>query len=387
MNLQELQRRNQELAILNTIAQNLNREPELELALDDALQQVIQLLGLQTGWIWLFNPPTQNAYLAAAHNLPPIFDERPELLAGTCYCIKKYLTGNLDDASNISEITCTRLEDLNEGTSGLRYHASIPLFSQDQKMGILNVLSSDSQELAEEQLRLLYTIGDMISIAIDRSRLFANSRQAGIIEERNRLAREIHDTLAQSLAAISLRLESLDILLEQGVDTPKLQPPLRATLDLVHHSLEEARRSVLDLRASPLEESNLPLALEKLVQEVKASTSSRGHCQVQGQYRRLSQRVEMGLYRIAQEALHNIRQHAQAKKFSLLIEYTPQMLRLYINDNGQGFDPEAEVQGFGLIGISERAKLLGAQLAIQSQIGEGTHLTLHLPIDSNEPTH
>ncbi len=384
MDIKQLQQRNKELAILNTIAQNLNRELELEQALDQSLEQVAELMELQTAWIWLFNPTSQTAYLAASHKLPPVFEERPELLAGSCYCIKKYLTGNLENASNISEITCTRLENLLEGTSGLRYHASIPLFSQGEKLGILNVLSADSQELSEDKLRLLYTIGDMLSIAIDRSRLFTNSHQAGVVEERNRLAREIHDTLAQGLAAISLRLESMEILLEQKAPIQKVQQQISSTLKLTRHSLEEARRSVLDLRASPLENANLATALETLVQELEEPQSLQGHFQLFGQYRRLPQRIEMGIFRIAQEALHNIRQHAQAQNFSLHIHYQQHKLHLLIEDDGIGFDTDQEVKGFGLVGLNERANLIHAHLEVRSQLQKGTQIKVSIVTTADE---
>lgn len=380
MNLQQLQQKNKELAILNAIAQHLNQELELEKALDAALRQTIELLQLKTGWIWLFNPASQTAYLAASHQLPPVFSSRPDLLSGTCYCIQKYLTGNLENASNISEITCTRLDNLLEGTDGLRYHASVPLFSQQEKLGILNVLSSNSQELSEENLSLLYTIGDMLGIAIARARLFANSRQAGIVEERNRLAREIHDSLAQGLAAISLRLESIELLLEKESAREKIKNQVQKTLDLTRSNLEEARRSVLDLRASPLEEGNLATALEKLCRELESESGVKSHFSVTGQYRRLAQRIEMGLFRIAQEAIHNVRQHARAHSFSLHLSYEAQQIGLSLVDDGRGFQADQPGQGFGLISMSERTKLLQGQLSIQSSPSKGTQLIISLPL-------
>ncbi len=376
MNLQQLQQHNNELAILNSIAQVLNQELDLEKALDRALQKSIELLQLKTGWIWLFNPASNTAYLAASHQLPPIFAERPELLSGTCYCIKKYLTDKLDNASNISEITCTRLENLQDGTSGLRYHASIPLSSQQEKLGILNVLSTDSQELSQSNLQLLYTIGDMLGIAIARARLFANSRQTGVIEERNRLAREIHDTLAQSLAAISLRLESMEILLEKEVPKARLQDQVQKTLSLTRNSLEEARRSVLDLRASPLEQGNLATAIELLIEDLRSPKNLKVDFEILGQYRLLAQRVEMALYRIAQEAINNIRQHARAKKVRVSLHYQNDSVVLQIEDNGIGFDFQKEQDGFGLISINERAKLIHSGINVQSSPGAGTQITV-----------
>ncbi len=378
MELQDLQQRNQELSTLNSIAQDLNKEVELENALNATLRQAVHLLNLRTGWIWLLNEETGSAYLAAGYNLPSVFQNKPELLTGWCHCIDKYLSDNVDDASNISEITCTRLKDLEEGTEGLRFHASVPLVGSNGKVGILNAVSQNSRQLSDSQLQLLYTIGDMLSIAIERARLFENSKQLGIVEERNRLAREIHDTLAQGLSAISLRLESIQVLFEKNKleNVPQL---VQETLDLTKSNIEAARRSVLDLRATPLAEDNLVEALEKLARRVNQDNTLACSLKASGSYRRSSMRVEFGLFRIAQEAILNVIKHAQATELGVHIAYSQNAIRLTVTDNGQGFDAEMEVSGFGLIGISERVKLLAGSLEIESKKGEGTMIQCTIP--------
>lgn len=380
MNLHQLQQRNQELSILNAIAQDLNRMVELEHALDATLRQTVHLLQLRTGWIWLMNPDTGMAFIAAAYNLPPVFRQRPELLTGWCYCIEKYLTGNLENASNISEITCTRLKDLIEGTEGLRYHASVPLFGSKAKIGIMNVVSTDSQELSDEKLQLLYTIGDMLSIAVERARLFENSRQLGIVQERNRLAREIHDTLAQGLSGIALKLESIQAFLEKG-NLDKVSALVGQTLKLTKSNIEEARRSVLDLRATPLQENNLIEAIEKMLKRLQQQEGRTGQFEVKGRYRPLGMRIELGLYRIVQEAVQNIVKHAQTEHFWLSLQYGDQQVQLRIQDRGVGFTPAADEKGLGLIGIRERVHILKGKLNIESEEGVGTTLTIQIPID------
>ena len=212
---EQLQRRNRELSILNAIAQALNREVDLNRALQTALAQVAQLLDLDTGWIWLVGDDPRESYLAASQNLPPRLENEPRLMAGDCYCLRTFREGDLEGAANVNVVECSRLYRLVDGTDGLRYHASIPLYApNNKKLGVLNVASTDWRELSPDDLRLLYTLGDMLSIAIERARLFEQSAQVGAVEERNRLAREIHDTIAQGLTAISLQLESAEALME-----------------------------------------------------------------------------------------------------------------------------------------------------------------------------
>lgn len=386
-NLHQLQQQNQALTILNTIAQNLNKEVHLEKALNSALQQITQLLQLKTAWIWLFNADTQMAYIAAAINLPPIFTQQPELLTGWCWCIEKYLTGTgkeLKTAYNISEITCSRLENLRKGTDGLRYHASVPLQShQEQKIGILNVVSENSQELAPPTLELLRTIGDMLSIAIERAKLFENSHQLGIMQERNRLAREIHDTIAQGLTALSLKLETIDAFLEMDVHNPKIPELVRQSLQLTKSNLEEARRSVLDLRATPLQDSTLLEALEILVEETANNHDLKVTFQPLGTYQKLPLRTEMALYRIAQEAVQNVIKHAAAQYLTVQLKYQTDSVVLKVEDDGVGFDiaPKSiSTQGFGLLGISERVKLLKGKMELKSELGAGTVLEVEVNI-------
>lgn len=249
----ELQQRNRELSILNTIAQALNREVDLSQALHTTLVNVAEIFDLQTGWIWLMHPESGDPYLAAALHLPPGLANFPRRMEGWCYCLETYEAGDMAGAANVNVVTCSRLKNLVDGTDGLRYHASIPLYAHEKRLGVLNVASPDWQELSPADLQLLHTIGDLLSIAVERARLYEHSLQAGAVEERNRLAREIHDTLAQSLAGITLKLETAGALLEQTAGARPAQETIEQALALAQASLEEVRRSVLDLRAAPLE--------------------------------------------------------------------------------------------------------------------------------------
>ncbi len=377
----ELRRRNHELSILNAIASALNRSVELDQALQISLSQVAELLGLQTGWVWLINEETGKTYLAASQNLPPALQNNPRRMKGTCHCLDTYLEGDLEGAANINVLRCSRLAGLMGGTDGLRYHASIPLYAHKKKLGVLNVASTDWRELAPDDLRLLSTIGDLISIAIERSRLFARSAQMSVVEERNRLAREIHDTLAQGLSAVSLQLETADALLEASADPERVRKAVRQALTLTRANLEEARRSVLDLRAAPLEGRTLSKALEALAKEVTARGKTQVRLEAISDERPLPVRIEAGLYRIAQEALTNIERHANARQAKLRLEITPEQIQLRIWDDGQGFEPsQVPKDRYGLIGMNERARLLGGTFCLESSPGSGACLEVTIPL-------
>lgn len=383
----KLERRNRELSILSAIAQALNAEVDLRRALDTALAQTLELFDLQTGWVWLSDEVTGVSYVAAERHLPPALADHPARMNGRayCYCIDEFEDGTLT-AENVSIMTCSRLKGLRDGTDGLRSHASIAIYAQGKPVGILNVLSADWAALSKEDLQLLHTVGEMIGIAVERARLFSRSTQLGATEERNRLAREIHDTLAQGLTAITLKLESADALLDMTETDPdaaeRAKQYVRQALALTRFNLEEARRSVMDLRAAPLEGSTLAQAVEGLARDAAAKNDFELNLVLAGDVEMtLPLRVEAGLFRVAQEALTNIVNHAEAGHVTVMLNISAKSVVLTIEDDGRGFDTE-DVPGrcFGLIGINERIRLLGGSMVLCSAPGDGTTIEVTVPL-------
>lgn len=374
---QKLRRRNQELSILNAIAQALNQSIDLDQALHAVLAQVAELFDLETGWVWLLREDTSESYLAAQQRLPPALARKPERMEGGCTCLSTFRDGDLSGAANVNIVACSRLHGLVDGTDGLRYHASIPLYAHGRKMGVLNVASTDWRELTPDELQLLYTIGDMLGIAVERARLFDRSTRLGALEERNRLAREIHDTLAQGLTAVALQIESADALLEAGAAPKRVQQALQHALELTRANLEEARRSVMDLRAAPLENGTLTEAVGALAHDSPVPV----HFEVVGGERPLSPRIEAGLYRIVQEGLTNVARHAEATQAWLRLTLTPVEVHLVLEDDGKGFEPtHAPQKRYGLVGLNERVKLLNGRFHLESAPGEGTRLEVFIPL-------
>jgi len=392
-----LLRGNRDLAILYAIAGHLNRKVDVHEALQEVLAQVTKLLGLQTGWVWLLNE-AGSPYLAAAQALPPYLADHPERMTGFCLCLDTFVAGDLEGAANINVLRCSRLKnaerDKDPSSLGLRFHASIPIYAGNTPIGVLNVASEDWRELAEEELQLLHIIGDQIGLAIQRARLSAEHTQSAArlatIEERNRLAREIHDTLAQGLAAITLQLETADLLATSRPE--RAHEAILRALALARENLEEARRSVIDLRAAPLQDRTLPEALAALVQETAAKDIDIEYRSIpSSDFPVLPPRLEAGVYRIAQEALSNVYKHARAQHISLTLSIEEDELCLYIQDDGCGFNPDEVTQfsssgglnggHFGLTGMSERVKLLGGTLCISSEPGAGTCIAACVPLE------
>jgi two-component system NarL family sensor kinase len=378
----DLRRLFHELSVLNEIARELNRSVNLGEALGFTLAQVAELLGLRTGWIWLMNEDSSEPYLAAAQNLPPALANDPRRMDGSgyCYCLDTYKRGDLEGAANVNVLTCSRLDGLVDGTDSLRYHSSIPLYAQEKKLGVMNVASPGWRSLSPEDLQLLYTVGDLLSIAVERARLFARSTKLGALEERNRLAREIHDTLAQGLTATALQLESADALLDAGSEGA--HEPLRRALSLTRSNLEEAKRSVLDLRAAPLEGRPLSEALRALVDRWEAQTGISARYRAVNGSRPLPPSVEAALYRICQEALTNVARHAEAERVIVRLVATPEQVRLAVEDDGRGFET-SKVPGdrLGLIGMRERAEVLGGALEVYSEKGAGSRIEATVPLE------
>ncbi len=309
--------RTSDLATLSAVAEALNSAPDVESALTRTLALVAQRFGLQTGWVWLLDPESEQFYIAAVYNLPPFLQQPVQMTGESCSCIWEFRRGSLTPR-NIDVMECSRLRralrsNLASETAGLRYHASIPLTAGERSLGIMNLTGPSWRKLTLRELRLLSTVAYQVGGAVERERLAAEGTRLARAEERTRLAREIHDTLAQDLTAIALHLEGA--LRHLDSSPQRARERLERALSTTRESLVEARRSVLNLRASPLAGKPLEEALGALARTFTAETGIRARVTVSGQraLRALPLRTEAELFRIAQEALTNVRKHAQAR--------------------------------------------------------------------------
>ncbi|HYL75135.1 MAG TPA: two-component regulator propeller domain-containing protein [Bryobacteraceae bacterium] len=207
-------------------------------------------------------------------------------------------------------------------------------------------------------------------------------RFALVLDERARLAREIHDTLAQGFVGISSQLDAVALTLNGHLDTARQH--LNLARKMARHSLTEARRSVMDLRASALEGHDLQTAISQAARQWTAGSAVQVEVDIAGKSRKLPEEMEQHLLRIAQEAVTNTVKHAHAHKVRIGLEMDNGRLRMQVTDDGEGFEQTgafSEIDGhFGLLGMRERAQRLGGELQLASKPGQGTKVEVTVPL-------
>jgi len=207
------------------------------------------------------------------------------------------------------------------------------------------------------------------------ARYASTMEQLAVSRERNRLAHELHDTLAHGLSSVAVQLEAMRALWKSP-ETARAM--LTDALDATRTALGEARRAIAALRASPLEDLGLARALRALAESQAARAGLALELDVSGSLEGLDSEVEHAVYRIAAEALANAVRHAQARRLTVRLEHAGSRLRLLLADDGRGFDPAAAAGDgrFGLEGMRERARIIDATLEIESAAGKGTTVRL-----------
>ncbi|HIG27394.1 MAG TPA: hypothetical protein EYQ50_06205 [Verrucomicrobiales bacterium] len=222
----------------------------------------------------------------------------------------------------------------------------------------------------------------LLAWAVHRRRMqMAESQFSIILAERSRIARDLHDTLAQGFAGIAFQLEAVTCNVD---DAPsQAQRHLKVALSMVRHSLAEARRSVMNLRSTALDNGDLAGALAETAQSIMADRSVDLKVRTIGAKRSLSSEIEQSLLRVGQEAITNSLKHSGASRIQVSLDYEPNFVRLNITDNGQGFQvPSSDLDDgihFGLLGMHERAKQVNGRLEIRSLPDSGSHLLLEIP--------
>lgn len=268
----------------------------------------------------------------------------------------------------------------------------LPLVASGEEIGQL-ALALRERRFPRSAVRSYQTVAAQAALALENLRLVGEARragrQAGVLRERQRMAHEIHDTLAQGFTSIVMNLEAAESVMSREEEPGRVHRHIDQARLTARESLTEARRLVWALRPERLEEATLPEALVGLAERWTEESGIPASVATTGTPRPLPSGAEAALFRVAQEALANVRKHAQgASRVALTLSYMGDAVALDARDDGAGFDPAGEAGkardrdsgGFGLRGMRERVEGIGGTLSVESAPGEGTTLAVELPV-------
>jgi two-component system nitrate/nitrite sensor histidine kinase NarX len=266
------------------------------------------------------------------------------------------------------------------GDSGYRAWAGVPLKSKNRVLGALHLFAHAPRQFTPDDAALLQCIANQIGIAVENARNAQCVEQIAIVEERNRLAREIHDSLAQALGYLNLKTEMLEGTITRGeLDTARDE--VADVCRVVRDACYDVRESIDGLRTRWDDGAGLIPATAAYLHEFGQRAGLLTEYAVSDGEVRLAPVIEAEVFRIIQEALTNVRKHAQASRVRVAIKTAEGATRIEVADDGRGFAPDAsnDSQHFGLRIMRERAEHLGGTFQVESERGKGTHIVVQVP--------
>lgn len=255
----------------------------------------------------------------------------------------------------------------------------VPTAIAGQVEGMISIRFASRRNFGTGEMGLAQALANQAMLAMQLTRLSVQNRQAAVVAERNRMARDIHDTLAQGFTGVIVQLEAAEDARAQRLSAESDAHLARAR-ELAVESLGEARRSVQALRPNALTGKDLCAALAEMIEKRAAGTALRGAFSVEGEPRPLPPVWEDHLLHIGQEMLTNTLRHAHATHFKGHLIFASHALRMEFMDDGRGFDPKKKSDGLGLLGMKERVTAMNGTLTIQSADGQGCTISLALPL-------
>lgn len=365
------------LQLLKDIAEFLNTETHRQSMIDGALKMLIDHSSFKTGWIFFINEHGKHE-LSAHYQLPPTLqhDSNTYLCNDKCWCVNKFNKGELSNATNI--VACSRLEkaarEMPDENDNITHHATVPLISGDESFGLLNVATPHSTKFQKDELDLLESVAFQLGSTLKRLDLTTREKENMIIKERQRLARELHDSVNQMLFSIGITSHAAKAL----KDSEQARLAFERIENTSKYAMKEMKALIWQLK---------PIGLENgIIEAVKHYAKILDlniEITVNGFYN-IADDMEIELYRIMQEGLNNIRKHAGTKDAQILLEITDEELMLVISDKGQGFIPAEKIGlSHGLTNMYERVHKMNGALEIKSAKGQGTILITRLKLGGN----
>ncbi len=392
----ELQKQVRFLSALNKVGHTVSQSLVMDDILNNAMNAVFEVMPADACWIYLQRENENCLRLRAQRGFPADLVEQVgnqpiNLGQGLMGQVAQRGEPRYVDKAHLASGSWPDAPLIVEGE--WQSVAAVPLQAKDTIIGVLGIAAVTDGVFTGAEVELLQAIGDQIAIAVVNARLYRRSREAAILEERNRVAREIHDTLAQGFTGILVQLQAAERLSlkrpEQALQS------LQEARELARESLQEARRSVLNLRPTGLENIPLDQAIAQQLQRFESERRLKTDFVLEGYPSPLHPGIEQNLYRITQEALTNVSRHANATCVEVALSFESKNVILTISDDGVGLNGQKKGQrngrakndtsksnlegGFGLISIQERVALMKGEVNFETPAEGGTQIKVVIP--------
>ena len=375
--------------------------PVLDNFLGYVLQAIVEQLGDCAGEIWLYDQALDTIVLHLDYEDGQLRSAQSEHLDASSQNISQQWDADymqllrekkilIQDVRQYADSSGHAVWRVYNEKRGMKTMLVVSLSFGGTFLGKVTVWSTRQRDYKPEEVELARVLAYQATLAIQLTRLAKEETQAAIAEERNRMAREIHDTLAQTLTSVIVQLEVAKGAVPDQPETAYKH--ISRAGELAREGLQEARRSVWSLRPEALENRDFSTALLRTAQRMTQDTTIQVEVCIEGIPYGLPAAFEQNLLRIGQEALTNVLKHAQAQNVRINLQFESTAIHLQIIDDGQGFDPQQhqefggqQLGGFGLLGMQERVQCIGGQLTITSTIGQGSAINVTVPTPQGQP--
>ncbi|MBI4338128.1 MAG: GAF domain-containing protein [Chloroflexi bacterium] len=384
---QQSQKREREVQALNQINVDISRLLDLDQILHTVVESARHLLEADAAVLSLWDEANREVYVHAVSGaLDPALTTlrlRPgEGIAGSVFATGHALVSQ--DYLTDPNLPHRAEEDSLLRKAGLRGWLAVPMKVGEETLGSLAVANQRAQPFHDREVELLRQLANQAAVAIENARLYAQVGEVAVLQERQRIAREMHDSVGQVLAYLGLRLRDLEGLVGTG-KTAQAQERITEAKKVVEDTYQEVREGILALRSAGSPQMALVPMLESYLADYRHRTGVAATLVVADQ--RATQfppRVAVQLVRVVQEALANVHKHARASKVEVRFQVAAQRAVITVDDNGVGFDPESRALGapshFGIQVMQERMESVGGSLTIRSRPGAGTQVIAELPL-------
>jgi len=380
-----LQKAYNEISALYNVASVASASLDLDIILERSLDRVLATMKSKKGAIHLLDEAEKTLRLAAQQGIPP------EVMAQIDPVAPGYgLVGWVFDHGKplmIPDMANDPRAPQAVRTNGLCTYLGVPMRAKGKVLGVFSVFGETGHQFRVEEMALLASIADQVGVAVENARLYQQAEQLAVMEERERLARDLHDSVTQSLYCLTLFAEAGRRLIRTG-DLERAESYLARLAETAQDALKEMRLLVYELRPPALEREGLVGAIQQRLGAVERRAGVKAHLLVDDMVR-LPMPVEEELYRIAQEALNNALKHAAATSVTVCIHVADGQVELEVVDDGTGFDPATAGNGggMGLVSMRKRAEKLGGALQVVSAPGQGTRVSVNVKVGQDSLVH